>query len=85
MTHDSERIVREYNERQETTRLGHYARILVEDGKPFLRVASDEGILHDVPLAAANLFRLMKEGMSALVTMAQNGTLVGLLEEDKPS
>lgn len=60
-----------------------YSRILVLDGKPVLRIV-DNGMLVDYPLDAKSLFALMKEGMAALLTMAQSGTLVGLIQEENP-
>jgi hypothetical protein len=61
-----------------------YARILMEDGKPVLRTVTehrDTTITNDTPLDCANLLLLMKEGMNALVQIAQDGKLPGFIEQ----
>lgn len=60
-----------------------YARILMEDGSPILRVVTEyRDMTLDVPLTSANLFLLMKEGFSALAQLGQAGRLPSFIEEE---
>lgn len=70
-----------------------YARILMGDDKPVLRmiheVRTHPGrhplqVTNEIELTSANLFLLMKDGMSALIQLAQAGELPGFIAEDPP-